>query len=241
MPFYLIGISCICFLAALLLVPLSLVIQVEYPGPHQVPQAQGDLRFFAGLFGLRIRYTACYSELLLHIFGWTFSLQRRPSVPAKSPLQPSPVSTSKQEQSSIAAKQTLRSRKARPKAGLSYDRFVFWAEVVGPATWVFVLRLPNIWRLKYLDLTGSFGFTNPAQTGYAYGYLQALLPLLDRRCTLNLNPDFTTARLDGRLRLAIQLYIGYFVYLLCRFVVQAGYRWLRATWSKRRARQEASA
>ncbi len=228
MLIYLIVIGGLSSLLIFFLVPLRLVIDLEYTGTNNPPNAQGDLHFFAGLFGLRLRHAANQSQILPLICGWTVPIQRQQPRPAK------PQSPSRSDKSNKKRKPSTRSPQSSSKTGLSYDRLVFWLQIVGPAAWDLAKKIPHIFHLKHMDLSGSFGFIDPVKTGFTYGYFQALHPLVDHRLNLNINPDFTTARIQGRLNLAIHLYLGYFVYILCRFAIHAGFRWLKTSGLKRR-------
>ena len=85
--------------------------------------------------------------------------------------------------------------------------------------------LPRTIRLKRLRVQGRLGFADPAQTGRAYGYLQAVA---GRKGTvqINVSPDFVRPGAFGRLDLVAHLHLGLLILLLGRFGWQVAYRLL---------------
>jgi hypothetical protein len=74
---------------------------------------------------------------------------------------------------------------------------------------------------------GSFGFADPARTGSVFGYLQALRAVVPRRLRLDLRPDFERPGVRGEATLLLHLYLGSLLFVVLRFGLQVGWRWLR--------------
>lgn len=92
--------------------------------------------------------------------------------------------------------------------------------------------LPLVLTLKKLHAIGSFGLGDPAQTGNAFGFLQALKTFYGRRLRLELHPDFVRAGFRGTLEVRLHLHLGLLLLLLLRTALQVAGRWLamRLTW-----------
>ena len=92
--------------------------------------------------------------------------------------------------------------------------------------------LPLVFAVKKLYASGSFGLGDPAQTGNAFGFLQALKAFYGRRLRLDLHPDFIRAGFRGTLEVRLHLHLGLLLLLLLRAALQIAGRWLamRLTW-----------
>ena len=92
--------------------------------------------------------------------------------------------------------------------------------------------LPLVLTVKKLHARGSFGLSDPAQTGSSFGFLQALKTFYGRRLRIDLHPDFVRAGFRGTLEARLHLHLGLLLLLLLRTALQVAGRWLamRLTW-----------
>lgn len=93
--------------------------------------------------------------------------------------------------------------------------------------------LPGVVRLQRLRVHGSWGAGDPAQTGMAYGLLQATEWARPSRLDLRVTPDFVSTGFRGDLELRLHLYPGLLAALVCRFLAHALWRALTRRWRPR--------
>ncbi|MBI2502054.1 MAG: hypothetical protein HYW07_02340 [Candidatus Latescibacteria bacterium] len=208
---------------ALLLLPVLVAFEAEWPGPAGPVNFQLSWGFLMGGAGLQVRFQA--EEWHLHplVIGRRLAFPRlrlggsqeggaaEPLLPPQPEKEQAPPPLAKAP-SGRAALGRLARESARPALRL-------------------LRRLGQTFHLRSLRLQGSFGLADPAATGQAFGYLQAVRALLRGRLRLELSPDFVRTGWRGKARLAIHLYFGKALFLLACFAARLAWRW----WGLRKA------
>jgi hypothetical protein len=203
---------------ALLLLPVLIAFKVEHPGPWGPVGFQLSWGFLLGGAGLQLRVQGANWHLhpLLLGRGLPFPRLRLGRGQGEEEAPPPPE----------AAPAPAPASPAGGKAGMGR----LAGEGVRPA--LRLLRcLARTFRLRALRLEGRFGLADPAATGQAFGYLQAMRGLLPRRLHLELTPDFVRQGVRGKAHLAIHFYLGKALYLVACFGARLAWRW----WGLRRA------
>ncbi len=86
-----------------------------------------------------------------------------------------------------------------------------------------VIRLFHRFDLVRLSLSGTAGLGDPAATGMAFGLLQSLQFAIPGKITLDVEPDFTRRRLEGKG--SVHLYFCFITVLV--FLFRLGWEYLR--------------
>jgi len=96
----------------------------------------------------------------------------------------------------------------------------------------FLRSLPRVFAVKKLHIRGCLGLGNPAHTGSAFGFLQALKVSYGGRLRLDIHPDFIHTDFRGTLEARLYLHLGLLLLLLLRTALQIAGRWLamRLAW-----------
>ncbi|MEW6752444.1 MAG: DUF2953 domain-containing protein [Candidatus Latescibacterota bacterium] len=206
---------------ALLLVPVALRVQLDCaaaaaPGVEVRLSAGG----IGGLVGLGV--VCCHGECSVRplVAGWLLPFPRlrvhgrsRPAAPGPAAPPPAPEAPAEPAPSAPPS--------ASPRWGRT-QALLRWTWEPGGQ---FLRSLPRLLRLRRLHLQGRFGCEDPALTGRAYGWLQALRGLPTRRLEVEVFPDFVHQGFAGRVRLGARLHLGLLVVLALRLALQLAWRW----------------
>lgn len=227
---------------AVLLLPVLIVLGAERAGPSGPVSFQLSWGFLLGGAGLqlRVRDQAWYLHPLVlgrHLpfprlclqgagAGDEEALPPEPA-PAPPPVPPPVPRVSNAQAVPAPSPEVLRESPLPPaaekpsgKAGLGK----LAGEMVRPGLRL-LKWLRGTFHLRRLHLEGSFGLADPAATGQAFGYLQAVRGLLPRWLRLELSPDFVHQGVRGKAQLAIHFHLGLALYLVTCFGVRLAWRW----------------
>ena len=193
-----------------LCVPISLGLRCRREDLPESWEWGARLSFFWGGFGLGLRGGAKGLHIAPVLLGCFLPY---PYLPLRPRVKRRPKKRRKAEHEAVP---TARERNLRGLVRLLFE----------PSLRL-LASLPRIIRLKRLRVQGRLGFADPAQTGRAYGYLQAVA---GRKGTvqINVSPDFVRPGAFGRLDLVAHLHLGLLILLLGRFGWQVAYRSLAA-------------
>ena len=89
-----------------------------------------------------------------------------------------------------------------------------------------VRSLPQTIRLKRLQISGSLGFDDPAQTGTIGAYLQAVKYIKNNKIKIDIQPDFTHPGASGQLDLVAHFHLGRLFLLIGHFGLRVACRFL---------------
>jgi hypothetical protein len=116
------------------------------------------------------------------------------------------------------------------------SRYWGYSQEARPILWRFLKRLTRILGFRRVDVDVVYGAGDPALTGRLFGYVEAIRPLLGKRTSLVLTPDFTQSRLEGAGALEVSFYLSRFLLAL---VVTGGILGVKIWWRERRIKREA--
>jgi hypothetical protein len=197
---------------------LPVVIGLKLERLSDTPGLRLDGALFGGAFGISLAlFTGVPRRLSLLFLGYrlvsvALRTKAKPSTPR---VMPSPAPPKPETPSSPLGERLSAMGRWFLKPGLQLLR-----------------SLPLVLTVKKLHASGSFGLGDPAQTGSAFGFLQALKTFYGRRLRLELQPDFVRAGFRGTLEVRLHLHLGLLLLLLLRTALQVAGRWLamRLTW-----------
>ena len=86
--------------------------------------------------------------------------------------------------------------------------------------------MPRVFGLRSLRITGRLGFADPAKTGIANGYMQAMKSVENKFLSINVYPDFTRPGAFGQCDLVAHFHLGLLLLFLGRSGLQVGFRFL---------------
>jgi len=120
------------------------------------------------------------------------------------------------------------------------SRYWGYSQEARPILWRFLKRLMRILRFRYVDVDVMYGADDPAQTGRLFGYVEAIRPLLGKRTSLVLTPDFTRSCLEGAGALEVSFYLSRFLWAVLMFSVRGGVLGAKIWWRERRVKRQAA-
>ena len=123
------------------------------------------------------------------------------------------------------------------KLRVQLNRYLDYWQEAWPILKRFLKRLMRIFGFRYVDLDVTFGASDPAQTGQLFGYMEAVRPMLGKRASLILTPDFTQSRLDGAGGIEISFYLSRLLWALFALIVRGGVLGGKIWWRERRAKR----
>jgi len=214
----------LALLLGLLLLPVVLHLRVERADPAGPLGVELGCALFAGLAGLQVesRQTRWhYHPWLLgrRVTLWGAGRRARPgrAQPVASPAPPPTGAAPGQAPGATSG----------PGPEPVLQRLSGMAHLAGRPAWRLARGVAGAFRLRRVCVRGSFGFADPARTGSVFGYLQALRAVVPRRLRLDLRPDFERPGVRGEATLLLHLYLGYLLFVVLRYGLQVGWRWLR--------------
>jgi hypothetical protein len=111
----------------------------------------------------------------------------------------------------------------------------YWQEA-RPILTRFMKRLRPIFGFRYIDIDAVYGGSDPAQTGRWFGYVEGIRPMLGKRTSLILTPDFTQFRIEGSVAIEVSLYLSRLLWALSLLAVRGGILGAKIWWRERRAK-----
>jgi hypothetical protein len=117
------------------------------------------------------------------------------------------------------------------------SRYLEYGQEAYPILVRFLGRLLRIFGFRHVSLDMVYGANDPALTGKLFGYVEAVRPLLGKRATLVLTPDFTCSRLECAGALELSFYLSRLFSALLKMIFRGGLLGGKIGWRERQAKR----
>ena len=194
---------------------------------------EGSIGLLAGLIGARGWYGKGREDLAPAIVGWApWKFQVGARDRAEKPEKKQTTRGRKEAEDDEADEVGWRTRLPRLRAR--------WTRLRGTAgrmqrpLWRLCRRLIRSVSLRKLEGQMAFGLDDPADTGRAYGLMLAVIALLGRRVSLQIQPEFLGPVVSGNVRLRLWVWPVTVIWALLIFGARLGIVWLLESRNYRR-------